>query len=249
MLIDVHAHLDFPQFNSDRDKIIEEARREDIIIINSGIGPSGIKKTLELSRKYDNVYATLGLSPQEFDEGIIEETISLIRKHRRDIVGVGEVGLDYHWVKEPQKRQAEKINFDRFINLSKELSLPVVIHSRDAESDVIEKIEEENFQAILHSFGGTVDEAERAVSSGALISIPASICYSKQKMRLVREIPLESTVLETDSPYLSPEPKTRNTPLNLKLSAEKIAEIKEVDVGIIEEVTAENAKKFFNLRI
>ncbi len=249
MLIDVHAHLDFPQFNPDRDKIIKEAGREDIIIINSGIGPEGIKKTLELSRKHDNVYATLGLSPQEFDEEIIEETISLIRKHRCDIVGVGEVGLDYHWIKEPEKRHAEKINFDRFINLSKELSLPVVIHSRDAESDVIKKIEEENFRAILHSFGGTVEEAERAVSLGALISIPANICYSKQKMKLAKRIPLKSIVLETDSPYLSPEPKTRNSPLNLKLSTEKIAEIKEVDVDTIEEVTTENAKKFFNLRI
>ncbi|RLI95345.1 MAG: DNase [Candidatus Altiarchaeales archaeon] len=248
MLIDVHSHLDFPQFDNDREYVIERASKEDIIIINSGLGPEGIERTLSLSERYENVLATLGLSPQEFDGNVICEVINLIRRYRDEIVGIGEVGLDYYWVRDGEKRKLEMENFEKFMDLSIELNLPLVIHSRDAENDVIEKLIEYDMGALLHCFSGNLRQAEKAISIGCLISIPTSVVYSKQKQKLVREIPLENIVLESDAPYLSPVPRTRNEPINIKMSLKKISEIKNIDIEEIAEVTTKNAMSFFNLQ-
>jgi len=249
MLIDTHTHLDFPQFDSDSDEVIRKATEEGILIINSGIGPDGIERTIKLIEKYDEIFATLGLSPQEFDPGVIDETIRLIRKYRSRIVGIGEVGLDYYWVKDPKKREAEVENFGKFISLGKELKLPLVVHSRDAEQDTIKKLKEENIPALLHCFGGTPELANDAISFGCLISIPTSIVYSKRKQTLADKITLESMVLESDSPFLAPVPRERNTPSNIKISAEKIAEIKGVSRKEVEEITTKNTREFFNLKL
>lgn len=247
MLIDTHAHLDFPQFDNDRREVIERAKNNGIWIINSGLGPEGIEKTINLIDEY-RIFATLGLSPTEFDNDIIENTIELIKKYRNRIIGIGEVGLDYYWVKEPEKRRAEIENFRIFIELSKELNLPLLVHSRDSEHDVIDELKSANKPAILHCFSGTIKQAEEAISFGCLISIPTSVIYSTKKQELARGIPPNSIVLETDAPYLSPVPKTRNEPLNLKLIAEKIAELRGIDYSVVEEITTENAVKFFNLK-
>lgn len=249
MLIDTHAHLDFPQFDNDRKEVVKRAKKAGIWIINSGLGPEGIEKTVNLVTEYEHVFATIGLSPTEFDNAIIENTIDLIEKYRNKIIGIGEVGLDYYWVKESEKRKIEIKNFRMFIELSNELNLPLLVHSRDSESDVICELKSANKTAILHCFSGTIEQAKDAISFGCIVSIPASIAYSKQKQELAGEIPLESIVLETDAPYLSPVPKTRNEPVNVKLAAEKIAEIRKVDYSVVEKITTENAMKFFNLEI
>lgn len=249
MLIDTHAHLDFPQFDNDRRNVIERAKKDGIFIINSGLGLEGIEKTINLISEYDTVFATLGLSPMEFDNNIIESALNLIKKYRKRIIGIGEVGLDYYWVKESEKRRKEIENFRTFIELSKKLNLPLLVHSRNSESDVINELKSAGRSAILHCFSGTIEQAKDAISFGCLISIPASVVYSKQKQELAREIPLDNIVLETDAPYLSPVPKTRNEPLNVKLIAEKIAERKEIKYSVVEGVTTENVKKFFNLKI
>lgn len=249
MLFDVHAHLDFPHFDSDREGVIERASREGIYVINSGIGPEGIEKTISLAREHDNIFATLGLSPQEFKKGVIDKTQELIRGYKNEILGIGEVGLDYYWIKSPEDRRRELENFNEFIELSKKLKLPLVIHSRDAESEVLGILVGEDVPAILHSFSGSIKQAEEAISLNCLISIPASVVYSKQKKTLVEKIPLESIVLETDSPYLSPKPKTRNEPTNVKLTRDEIARIKDTDKATVEETTTRNVKRFFNLRL
>ena len=128
------------------------------------------------------------------------------------------------------------------------MNLPLVIHSRDSESDIIEELKSSDRNAILHCFSGTVKQAEEAISLGCIISIPASIAYSKQKQELARKIPFDRIVLETDAPYLPPVPKTRNEPANVKLAALKIAGLKGIDYSIVEKVTTENARKFFNLK-
>jgi TatD DNase family protein len=247
MLIDVHAHLDFSQFNADRDKVIMRARDEGIVIINSGLGTAGIKKTLALIEKYDNVYASLGLTPTEFGKTEIDETIELIRQNREKIVAIGEVGLDYYWVKDADKRALQIINFQRFIDLSQELRLPLVIHSRDAEEDLLKILKEQDIKALMHCFGGDAAVATEAANSGHLISIPANLANSKQKQAVVKAVCLESLVLETDAPYLSPAPKGRNEPINIRKTAEKIAEIKGLRYEDVEAATTENAKKFFSL--
>ncbi|MBU4341387.1 MAG: TatD family hydrolase [Candidatus Altiarchaeota archaeon] len=248
MLIDVHTHLDFPQFDSDRKEIVGKASEDGILIINSGIGPEGIEKTINLIEKHEGILATLGLSPQEFDSGVIDETIRLIRKYKDRIVGIGEVGLDYYWIKEPEKRGRGMDNFRRFISLAKELSLPLVVHSRDAENEMVEELKAQGIKALLHCFGGSAELGKKAISFGCLVSIPTSVAYSKRKQELVGEIPLEAMVLESDAPYLAPTPRERNTPLNIRIAAKKIAEIKGIEYDKVAEITTRNAREFFNLR-
>jgi TatD DNase family protein len=227
--------------------VIERAKKEGVIIINSGLGTTGIRKTLAMTEKYDNIYASLGITPTEFSEKEIDETIELIRQNRDKIVAIGEVGLDYYWVKEEDKRAQEAVNFQRFIDLSRELGLPLVIHSRDAEDALLRILKEQNIKALMHCFGGDAPLAADAAKDGHLISIPANLANSRQKQRVVKAVPLESLVLETDAPYLSPVPKTRNEPANIRKTAEKIAEIKGVDYDTVEAATTANAKKFFGI--
>jgi len=249
MLIDVHCHLDFPQFDRDREDVIKRAMNDEIIMINSGIGPDSIRNTLKLSKQYENIFATFGLSPYELNEDMVDETIKLIKRNRNEILAIGEVGLDYYWIKNRKEREKERENFERFISLADELNLPLIIHSRDAERDVINILEKEDIPVILHCFGGSIKDAEKAVSLGYLISIPTSIIHSRHKQMIAEKIPIESIVLETDAPYLSPRKGVRNEPLNIKMSVKKIAEIKALTTEMVEIITTENAKDFFNLEI
>lgn len=249
MLFDIHAHLCFPDFSRDLKEVIRKADENDIKIINSTVGLNELEPALFLTREYDNVYWTLGLSATELDSGRVSEAIDAVRRYRENIVGIGEVGLDYYWIKEEEKRMMERENFLRFIELSRELDLPLVVHSRNAEEDVLRILESENVRqpVILHCFSGTSEQASKAVSLGFYISIPTSIFYSKQKQKLAENLPLESILLESDSPYLAPTPKTRNEPVNIMKSVEKIVAIKGADNDVVVSQTTENARKAFKL--
>ena len=155
--------------------------------------------------------------------------------------------MDYYWVKEEEKRKKEIKNFRKFIELAKKLNLPLVIHSRDAEDDTLRVLEEYHIKALLHCFGGDAKKAVDAAGKGHIISIPTNLINSRVRQEVVKAVPLESLVLETDAPYLAPVPKTRNEPVNIKVTAKKIAEIKKIDYSVVEETTTRTAKKFFNL--
>lgn len=246
-LFDVHCHLGFPEFDRDRNQVVERALDGGIAVINSSVSPEEVIKALEISSSYKNVYWTLGLSASETNSKKVDETISAIGENKNRIIGIGEIGLDYYWVKEERLRHAERENFGRFIELSGELDLPLVVHSRNAEEDCIDMLEEHGKNALMHCFSGTIEQARRALKLGCLISIPTNIVYSKQKQELAKELPLKSIVLETDAPYLAPTPKTRNEPVNIKISAGKIAEIRGVDLEEVAEKTTENALRFFRI--
>lgn len=275
MLIDTHAHLDFSQFDIDRDEVIRRSSAEDIIIIHSGLGVSGIRKAIELAKKYNNIYAILGLHPAsikldfyrhkqlnnssyttlklypgEFFNNLVYDTINEIRKNKdnKKVVGIGEVGLDYHWVKERKLREIQQRGFEKFIQLSNEINLPLLVHSRNAEKDCIKILKDYNKEAILHSFSGTIELAQEAISFGCLISITTTFINSPYRQRMVKELPLEKIVLETDAPYLSPFPGKRNEPVNIELTAKKIAEIKNVSFENVTDTTTKNVEKFFNVK-
>jgi TatD DNase family protein len=248
MLVDVHAHLDYSKFDSDRDEVVGRAKAAGVLTITSALGPEGIGKTLLLLERYDELKATFGLAPTELASDVIAETRRLIREHRKSIVGLGEVGLDYYWVKELNRREEERVNFKSFIELAQELHLPLVIHSRDAEEDVLRILEENGVRALLHCFSGSVESALDAASFGHLISIPTSVVHSSGKQRLAKALPIESMVLETDAPYLSPQPKTRNEPANITVSCEKIAQLKGIMPDVVASATSQNAVKFFDLK-
>ena len=165
MLVDCHCHLTFPDFDSDRRRIIKEAAGQEVLIINSSVSPAEVEKSCELAESYDNVFWTLGLSASSLEADLVEETIGLISKHREAIVGLGEVGLDYYWVKDEEGRCRERDAFKKFIELSLELSLPLVVHSRDAEKDCLRILEEYGKCALLHCFSGSVEQALSAASA------------------------------------------------------------------------------------
>jgi TatD DNase family protein len=191
MLIDVHAHIDYEQFDLDRPEVIGRAKKEDIIIINSGLNVEGGKKTLDLSREFDTVYAAIGLPPTEILDEDVNNVIELIENYKDEIVAIGEVGLDYYWVKEEEKRKKEIKNFRKFIELSKKINLPLVIHSRDAEDDTLKLLDEYHIKALLHCFGGDAKKAVEAAGKGHIISIPANLVNSRVRQEIVKAVPLE----------------------------------------------------------
>jgi TatD DNase family protein len=246
MLVDSHCHLDFPEFDSDRDEVIKRAK--DTIIVLSCVEPDMVEKSLGLARRYGNVYCTLGFGAAEADDEKYSKMVLAIRKNKDRIVGVGEVGLDYYWTKDDAARGRQRERFQSFIELSRGLKLPLVVHSRDAETDCIMMLEENDVRAMLHCFFSTCDLALKAAKAGHLISIPTTVLSSKSRQKMASTIPLESMVLETDAPYMSPVRGVRNEPANVRQSANLIAQLKGVDFETVAEVTSRNAFEFFSIK-
>lgn len=250
-LIDVHCHLDQPEFRHDLKHVIERARKNGVIaIINSALGPNQVARAIKIAQAYKGyIFLSIGLEPYKLERNIVNETMELIRKFRRNLVALGEVGLDYYWVKGDAREIQEEI-FISFIYLAQELRLPLVIHSRSAGKYAIEiLIENGASQVLMHAFDGAAKYARKGVSAGFYFTIPTSVVRSKQKQKLAREVPLENLMLETDSPVLSPIAGERNEPSNLGIAALKVAEIKGLNPEEIAEQTTINAIKFFNLPI
>lgn len=248
MMIDVHAHLDDEAFQFDLQEVIDRAKSGGVgSIITSGLDTWGIRKGFEISTKYKGyVFLTTGLSPAEIDESY-KDIIDLIRGLRKDIVGVGEVGLDYYLTDSEVTRNFQKRVFREFIELAQDLDLPIVVHSRSAGREAVQILSESGAKRVLmHAFDGTPSDALDGVKRGYLFSIPTSVVRSSQKQRLVEVLPIESILLETDAPVLGPIVGTRNEPANLVLAAKKVAEIKKMPIERVAEITTQNAVKLFN---
>jgi TatD DNase family protein len=251
--IDTHCHLDFPEFNQDRDAVIRRAKAEGIdYIINIGSSLKGSKASLELSRKYDFIYATVGIHPHDADsvnKEIKSEIEGLAGKEK--VVAIGEIGLDYY--RNFSRAENQKPLFNFLLNLGKDLNLPLVIHCRLAEDDTL-KILKQNMplNAVVHCFSGNEAFLKECLDLGLFISFTCNITYKKaQNLRdLVQVTPLERVFLETDAPYLSPEGfrGKRNEPMQVKILAEVIARIKQIGTEDVARVTTENAKRFFNIK-
>lgn len=245
MFYDCHCHLDFEQFDADRDQVMERAK--DVLVVNSIVEPEKVGFGIELAKRYDNLYLSIGLSPSELDGEKFNDVKRMVVENRNEIVAIGEVGLDYYWIKEEMLHEIQKERFSQFIKLSKRLGLPLVVHSRDSEGDCIMMLKDHGVSALMHCFSGSLNEANDAVDAGCLISVPANVTYVKSRQKLVRHIGLEDLVLETDAPYLGPERGVRNEPANVKRSAEKIGEILGVSAEKVREKTFENSKRFYRL--
>lgn len=251
MYIDVHCHLDDESFDEDREEIIKECEKEEIIVINAGQEHKSNLKVLEIAESWNNMHACLGMHPEfieNFSDEDIENEIKFIKENKEKIVGISEIGLDYFWVKDSFQRERQKVLFRKMLELARELDLPVVVHSRGAYSDVLKILEEfRDLKIVLHSFSGSQSQVRKAIEMGCFFSISCSVCYAKQKQELVRLVPIEKILSETDSPVMSPIPKKRNVPMNVKIAVRKIAEIKGIDENEINKKIVENAKKVFEL--
>ncbi len=248
MLIDVHCHLNEPEFEKDLDDVISRALKAGVVkIIDCGLGPSKIIRSLEISGKYKGiVYTSTGLEPYNLNERDFNNVIELIEKFSDMIVAIGEVGLDYYYVRELNSRLVQKERFLKFIELAKELDLPLVIHSRSAGKYALSIIMESNAERVLfHAFDGSAKYAVRGAKHGFYFSIPPSVVRSRQKQLLVEKVPLENLMTESDSPVLGPNPRERNEPCNVTISARKIAEIKGVEYDDVVKATYKNALNLF----
>lgn len=248
MLIDSHCHLDAKWFKNDIHKVIENAKSHEIgAIITCTIAPS-IQFTKGIMNQYPNyVFWSLGLHPPGVNPESVKATSELMKKHQAEIVAIGEVGLDYHWVKEEDRRKEQQDAFKFFIDLAKELDKPLVIHTRDAQADAIKILEENDAQNVLmHCFSGNEQEAKQILAKKWFISVPTSVVSRKVHQIMAQTVPLDQMLLETDAPYLAPE-KGRNEPANIKISAQKIAEIKSTTFEDVARKTTANAKKFYRL--
>lgn len=219
---DIHCHLDKL---SDPDAAVARAQQAGVKrILTQGLNPDNNRVALRLAQQYDVVEASLGLYPNdaiELSEEELEAELEFIREQRP--VAIGEVGLDYHWDDEHQDEMKQV--FRRVLELAREIDRPVIIHSRKAEEDVIELLEEfPEVRADLHCFGGKLSLAKRAVECGAYFSIPANVTRSTHFQRLVEELPLDRVLTETDSPYLSPD-DDENEPANVVGAVQKMAQV------------------------
>jgi len=252
-LIDTHCHLDFPEFNEDRPEVIQRAKEEGLsYIINIGSSIEGSRKSVDLSKEYDFIYASVGIHPHGADK-VGEKQIGILKElaHNPKVVAIGEIGLDYY--RNYSKTENQKSLFLDLIKLAKNLGLPVVIHNRQAESDVLKVLKEAMpIQAVIHCFSADEKFLQDILELGFFVSYTCNITYKKaQNLRdLVKKTPLDRIFLETDAPYLPPEGfrGKRNEPFWVKRLADEIAKIKNTTAEEVAKITTHNAKAFFKLK-
>lgn len=252
MIFETHAHYDDEAFAQDRDLLLRELPEKGIArVVNIGSSLESCRRTLELAERYPYVYAAVGIHPSD-TKALDEESFAWLGQQcsHPKCVAVGEIGLDYYW-DEPE-RETQQIWFRRQIALAKESGLPLVIHSRDAAQDTIRIMQEEaaaKAGGVVHCFSYTKETARIFLDMGFYIGIGGVVTFKngKKLKEAVAEIPLERIVLETDSPYLAPEPNRgkRNSSLNLPYIVKQIAAVKNVTPERVEAVTYENALRLY----
>lgn len=255
MLFDSHAHLDDARFDKDREQILKNARENGITyIMNPGADLETSVKAVELASQYDMVYAAVGVHPHDAKD-MDEMTLALLKglAKKPKVKAIGEIGLDYYYDHSP--REIQKEWFRRQIQLAKDVALPIIIHDREANEDVMHMLKEEkafDTGVVLHCYSGSAELARQYIKLGAYISIAGPITYknARKTVEVVEKIPLEYLFVETDSPYLTPAPHRgkRNESAYVRYVAEKIAEIKGISLEEVAYHTTENAKSFFDIK-
>jgi len=248
-LFDAHTHIDMNHFQHDRDRVIQRAKESGLVgMVTSSISPASFRRTLGIVEKFTNyVFHSAGCSVSQLTPDDAAKIIDLTRKYSRNIVAIGEVGLDFHWIKDPQGRTAQEPLLVQFIELAKEFDLPIVIHSRKAEQRATEILEKEFAgDVLMHCFDGPPELSKRVADNGWYITLPANFTRSKRRVAAARTLPLKQIMLETDGPYLSPTPE-RNEPANIRFGCESLASILEQPMEYIAEVTTQNSMRFYRL--
>ncbi len=246
-IIDTHAHICDPIFDEDRSDVLHRAGDAGITaVIAVGENLFDAQKNIKLAVKYSILHPAAGLYPTILDEAKAEEMYGFIRTERARLVAVGEVGLDFWIVQEESDREHQKDIFKGFINLAKELDLPLNIHSRSAGRHAVTLLLECDAAKVqMHAFDGKATAALPALEAGYFFSIPPSVIRSRQKQKLVKKIPLSQLLVETDSPVLGPDPNQRNEPINVSIPIKAIAELKNISDHEVIEAISENTQKLY----
>jgi TatD DNase family protein len=256
--IDVHCHLDYTPLKEKLDSVIENARLADVkVIVTNSVDKKTIRLSLGLAKKYDIVKPALGYYPPdalhvelegkekfEFNYKEFEEELEFIKKHKNQVVAIGEIGLDY---KNGKDKELQKRVFVAQIRLAKEIDKPVIVHSRNAEEDVLNVLDEEKAKkVVLHCFSGKKQLVERAIKLGFYFSIPTNVVRSESIQWLTKTASLSKLFAETDSPFLSPFKEKHNEPAYVIESYKKIAEIKGMTIEEVKNNLFLNWQRLFN---
>lgn len=254
MIFDSHAHYDDKAFDEDREEVLQALTKSGVgTVVNVGASLAGTKRTIELAEKYPFVYGAAGVHPDEAGE-LNEETFAWLKEQcaHEKIVAVGETGLDYYWDKE--NHEVQKKWFRRQLALAKELSLPVIIHSREAALDTMEILKQEydpRVPVVVHCYSYSPEMAREYVKMGYYLGVGGVVTFqnAKKLKEAVQETPLRQILLETDCPYLAPVPfrGKRNDSRNLIYVAKAVAELKGITAEEVIRITEENAKSFYRL--
>lgn len=253
MFIDTHAHLDFDSFDEDRDAVIQRAIENKIsTIITIGTSLSTSQKAVKYAESYASIYAAVGIHPSDCAEASESDYLAIEKlSHVDKVIAVGEIGLDYYRMYTDKETQTSA--FKKQIALARKVKLPVIIHNRDSQDDVIKMIVSEkatDVSGVLHSFSGTNEQLNEALKTNFYISYTGGVTFKNSTTNeLVKNTPIERLLLETDSPFITPVPYRgkRNEPSYLLHIAKKIAELKNVSLEELAEITSENARHLFNL--
>lgn len=252
MIFESHAHYDDTAFDADREEILNQCREQGIeTIMNVSASLDSVKSTLALAEKYPFIYGAVGIHPDETGE-LSEEAFAWLRGQCRHpkAAAVGEIGLDYYWDKE--KHELQKYWFHRQMELAKELGLPIIVHSREAAADTLEAVRAAHspkLRGVIHCFSYGPELAGEYLDMGYYIGIGGVVTFknAKKLKEVVKMLPLERILLETDCPYLAPEPNRgkRNTSLNLPYIAEAIGQLKGIEAKEVIRVANENARTLY----
>ncbi len=254
MLFDTHAHYDDEKFDQDRDEVLGDMERCGIgLIVNPGCDAESSRKAISLAERYSFVYAAVGIHPENC-AGLGDRELAEIQAltARPKVKAIGEIGLDYYWEKTQEGRAHQREMLRKQLALARELNLPVIIHDREAHHDTLEIVREfPQVHGVFHCYGGSLEDARLLIRLGWMLSFNGVITFqsARRAPEVIREIPLERLMLETDSPYLAPTPYRgkRNDSRNLPLVAARVAEIQGVPVEEVARVTTENGKRFFGI--
>lgn len=255
MIFDSHCHLNDPALYQNIDQIIQDAKKAGVnkfLVI--GYDKASSFLAVDIANKYEECYAAIGIHPTEIDhttELDYEETMRLSSNPK--VVAIGEIGLDYHWVKEPEKRELQKIWFIRQIEYANEHQLPISIHNRESNEDCLKILKEHTpkFGGVMHCYSGSVEMLKDILDLGLMISLggPVTFTNAKTPKEVAEEVPLKKLLVETDAPYLTPHPHRgeKNEPKHISLVVEEIAKLKDISKKHVEQVTYDNACRLFKI--
>ncbi|MFX0061160.1 MAG: TatD family hydrolase [Candidatus Hermodarchaeota archaeon] len=254
-LIDSHAHIVPPWFKKDEKikQIKQKAQEQGVkYIVNCAINPTQYDFAINLAKKQQSFPVKLGIAPQGIERMNVEDAFRGIERYIEEIVAVGEIGLDYHWIKDAEGRKKQENIFIRAIQLANDHNKPIVIHSRKAEQECINILKKHaKVDVILHCFAGTTSQGMECLDHGWIISIPTAVTNRRKHRELARKIPLESLIIETDSPFLAPTPyvpaKAKNEPALVIYAAKSIGELKNTPIEDIAATTFRTTKRIFKL--
>ncbi len=255
LIFDTHAHYDDSAFDEDREELLKSLPDKDVFaVVNAGADMVSSRKSIKFSEKYPYIYAAVGVHPENINkittENFIEELEKLILSEKK-VVAVGEIGLDYYYNSE--NKDYQKLIFESQIKLALKHNLPIIVHDREAHGDILRFLEKYRPKGIVHCFSGSLEMAKEIIKFGMYLGVGGVVTFKNAKnlVEVVRNVTLSSIVLETDAPYMAPDPfrGKRCDSSHIKYTAEKIAELKNVEVSEVLKTTKENAMNLFEIKI